>query len=76
MGNIILHFYNGITGTVPREDLKLNGYSNKPSNEFYLGQVIKIRVINRKPKNKRILCSLNLNPINDNIITNNMTNKL
>merc|ERR1712129_199908 len=51
---------------IPGKDLKANGYLGKPSEEFYIGQVLQVRCINCKPKNRRMLCSLNLNVTNYN----------
>ena len=74
MGYIVLHFYNAITAVIPSYDLKQNGYLKKPSEEFYIGQVLKIRVINCKPKNRRMICSLNLNPDINQISRNRVAN--
>merc|ERR1719474_1501287 len=61
MGYIVLHFYNDIQGTISKEDLKLSGYPKKPSEEFYIGQTLRVRVIRCYPKNRRLFLTLNLN---------------
>ena len=61
MGYVGVHFYNGVTAIIPKNDLKKNGYLKLPSDEFYLGQVITCRVVKTDPHRRRMICSMNLN---------------
>eukprot|EP01084_Bolivina_argentea_P019637 36505_1 len=51
-GYIVVSFYNYVSAV---------GYSKKPSDEFYIGQVIQIKVLECIKTQKRMICTLNLN---------------
>ena len=61
MRYVVIHFYNSVSAVIPSKDLQLNGYLNKPSEEFYMGQTLKVRVVKCNKRRRNIVCSLSLN---------------
>ncbi|XP_066517483.1 protein RRP5 homolog isoform X2 [Hoplias malabaricus] len=52
----IVHFYGNVKGLLPRHELNMDS-SVKPQSLFYVGQVVKVKVLKCDPENEKLILS-------------------